>query len=166
VSEWNEADDEARELEEAVEREYQAAKRRAFHLSRTPGMTHFVTPRATIRKRLIAERREAQDARLRDLQERTFEQQLAEGRKLKRGPHPKEYEGGLIERAVRLAAAGDGRNAIAKKTELSTYAVDRILELVETGELADAGERGRLVIPGEMSVTPAFITLNTPQGRF
>lgn len=110
--------------------------------------------------------REEQRSRILDLQERLLAARLEEREKQKRGAHPKEYEGARVEHAVRLAAAGDTRNGIAKKTGLSTYAVDLILGLVARGELADAGQRGRLVIEGELSATPPFIPLNARRSRF
>lgn len=55
------------ELEAAVEAEYRASNQRALDLQ-AQGITAFATPRETIRKRLRAERTEAQAAELRALQ--------------------------------------------------------------------------------------------------
>jgi len=90
VSERGGADDAARELEDAVEAEQQAAEQRALWM-REMGMTAFTPSRDSIRKRLVAERRKAEEAELRDLQRRKLRNELAEPEvaaepKARRGP--------------------------------------------------------------------------------
>jgi hypothetical protein len=65
------------DLEAAVEAEWQAENKRAWEFNRAQSDVFlFVSSRDTIRERLVHERREAQEARIRDLQEQELQQRL------------------------------------------------------------------------------------------
>jgi hypothetical protein len=83
-------------------------------------------------------------------------------RKQGRGRAYKKFPGEAVELAVRQLRPWDeepGRNAAAKKSGLSTKAVDRIIELMKAGILASADEKGWLLIDGDLGTTPKFIVL-------
>jgi hypothetical protein len=181
VPDRGEPDAEERELEEAVEAEYQKGVR-AYRASLGSGRTVFATSRKVIRKRLIAERREAREDRIRDLDEREARARVAEaeGRfaqtegEASANRYGKEYPGAVVEEVVRLATQAERegrrhartlRDELAAKTDATPYAVDTIFRLMRSGKLADAGRRGWLKVADEISATPSFINLHELETR-
>lgn len=120
--------DEDRELEDAVEAEFQAANQRALDM-RAMGITAFVPSPESIRRRLIAERKEAQEAELRDLQKRKLRRDLGEDASAKGEPRARgsaSYPRGAFNTAVKPLRAGEDIRKIARETGISRNRVARI----------------------------------------
>ena len=163
MSERGASDDEARELEDAVEAEWQAANRRALDL-RDAGITAFVASRQSIRKRLIAERREDQEARIRDLQERKLRSEFGEAApqtsRSERGPERDPLPVLDVTEAVRMKVTEDATyEEIEAATGLSTRKVGYIVKALNHRPVADLAWDGSLVLGPETRNTAVGLIL-------
>jgi hypothetical protein len=149
VTERGEHDD---ELEAAVEAEYQKGVE-TYRWSLGTGMTVFPASREAIRKRLKRERREEQEARLRELQLAEAERRAAErqrGRKTTPGSDPAPYPYVQLERAFEYLANGKSQRWLETQGIISRH---RLREAIRRGVRWD--RRDRLVLPPGTQTTPA-----------
>ena len=149
----NEPDDEARELDDAVEAEYQAGLRRVETANRMQsGVAWGVTSRDSIRRRLRRERKEAQEARIRELQERALRQRLARPDEPPTkatplqvpNPYPREQ---LVTAVTHLVKKTATHREIERETGIKRGSrLGRLVRLVKDGELG-VDEHGQLRLP-------------------
>ncbi len=144
-------DDES--FEDEVERRFQEGLRRSGRVGST---FIFAASRDTIRREVERERREAQEARIRDLQERELEQQLTappiedEEPSVRPGTDPAPYHRAQLEAAFKFHAVG-GKSIrwLSDHDVISRY---RMTEAIKKGVRWDV-EADRLVLPSGTRAT-------------
>ena len=147
--------DDRREPDDDVETEararYEAEKKRVAQANAAGLGSFFATPLSTHRKQVIQEHRDAQEARIRDLQEQALRQPVApdevpigETPLQVSDPYPREQLGIVVTHLVNKTAT---QREIAKETGIKRGSrLNRLVRYVRSGELG-FDDHGQLRYP-------------------